>query len=123
MFTLKNILIAALLFFVAIYFLISSYFSDVQINKYPDLEAVKQDKAIEKGWIPALLPDSAYDIAETHDIDTNALFGSFYYKEKDEKEIIKELTLVPDMNGTYEWGSFLFRIDTEKNHVKYRNKK
>ncbi len=122
MFTLKNILIAMLLFFVAIYFLLTSYFSDVQIYKYPDLQSVKEDNAIEKGWVPGLLPASAYDIEETHDLDTNQLFGRFYYKERDEEGLKKKLTKVPDMNETYEWGGFLFRVDREKNLVRYRNK-
>ncbi|KYJ85978.1 hypothetical protein [Sulfurovum riftiae] len=122
MFTLRNILIAMLLFFVAIYFLLTSYFSDVQINKYPDLQAVKEDKAIEKGWVPDMLPDSAYDIEETHDLDTNQLFGRFYYKEADEGSIMEKLTIVPDMNQTYEWKAYLFKVDREKNQVKYRNK-
>ncbi len=122
MFTLKNILIAMLLFFVAIYFLLTSYFSDVQIYKYPDLQSVKEDNAIEKGWVPGLLPASAYDIEETHDLDTNQLFGRFYYKERDEEGLKKKLTKVPDMNETYEWGDFLFKVDTGKNCIKYRNK-
>jgi len=118
----KKIIIAILLFFVGIYFLLNSYFFDVQINKYPDMTAVKEDKAIDRGWVPALLPDSAYDIEETHDIDTNQLFGRFYYKEEDEKELMEKLSPVPESNGTYSWKHFLFKIDRQKNQVKYRNK-
>jgi len=122
MFTLKNILIAIVLFFTAVYFLLTSYFSDVQINKYPDLQTVKQEKAIEKGWIPAILPESAYNISETHDLDSNDLYGSFYYKERDEEGLMEKLISVSDRNETYTWGAFLFRVDREKNRVKYRNK-
>jgi len=118
----KKIIAAVLLFFAGIYFLLTAYFSDVQINKYPDIASVKEDKAIEKGWVPALLPPSAYNIEETHDIDTNQLFGRFYYKESDEKSLMQQISPVPDSNGTYEWKAFLFRVDTEKNQVKYRNK-
>jgi len=118
----KKIIAAVLLFFAGIYFLLTAYFSDVQINKYPDIASVKEDRAIEKGWVPALLPDSAYDIEETHDIDTNQLFGRFYYKDADEQILIRQLTPVLDSNGTYAWKAFLFKIDREKNMVKYRNK-
>ncbi|AKF24771.1 hypothetical protein YH65_04755 [Sulfurovum lithotrophicum] len=118
----KKIIIAMLLFFVAVFFMLKYYFSDTLINKYSDTASVKEDKAIKNGWVPALLPDSAYDIEETHDMDTNQLFGRFYYKERDEAVIVQKLAPVPDMNQTYEWGNFLFRINKEKNEVRYRNK-
>jgi len=118
----KKIIIAILIFFVAIYFLLIQNFSDVVINKYSDLTVVKENKVIEKGWIPAILPESAYNIAETHDIDTQTLLGSFYYKEKDENTFLEKLTLVADMNETYEWKNFLFRIDKKNHYIKFRNK-
>ncbi len=118
----KKILLAMLLFFIAVYFMLTHYFGDVQINKYQDIAMVKQEQAIQKGWIPSILPESAYEIAETHDLDSNTLFGSFYYKEKDEKAFMENLTLMPDMNNTLEWGNFLFKVDMEQNHVKFRNK-
>ena len=111
-----------LLFILAVYYLLTSYLSDVQVNKYSDRETVKKNQAIERGWVPAILPESAYDISETHDLDTNALFGSFQYKEKDEESLLKNMTASPDENTTLEWGDFLFKIDREKNRVKYRNK-
>ncbi len=127
----KKIIGAILLFFLAVYLFLTSYFSDVQVNKYTDREtakenqdiaSVKEDKAIEKGWVPAILPESAYDIAETHDLDTNELFGSFRYKERDEETLMKNMKTSSDKNDTLEWGDFLFKIDREKNRVKYRNR-
>ena len=119
---LKKLLFAVLFFFLALYFIISHYYGDTQINKYKDKIVVQEQKAIDKGWVPAILPDSAYEITETHDIDTNELFGAFYYKEQDEAKLMKELILVPDSNQTFEWGSFLFKVYKKINHVKYRNK-
>jgi len=118
----KKIIVAMLLFILAVYYLLTSYLSDVQVNKYSDRETVKKNQAIERGWVPAILPESAYDISETHDLDTNELFGSFQYKEKDEESLLKNMTASPDENTTLEWGDFLFKIDREKNRVKYRNK-
>jgi hypothetical protein len=117
-----KILLAMLGFFVMVYFMMLHYFPDTQINKYPSFQEVKDDTAIERGWIPAIIPESAYDISETHDLDTNQLFGSFNYKEPDEKKLLEQMTVMPDMNETMEWGNFLFKIDKEHNHVKYRNK-
>jgi len=120
--TLKKMLLALLAFGALVFFILYSTFEDVQINKYPTMEEVKEDNALDRGWIPAVLPDSAYEISETHDIDTNQLFGSFNYKEPDEKKLLEQLIIIPDTNGTMEWGNFLFKIDKENNHVKYRNK-
>jgi len=122
MFTVKKIFIILILFFAAVYFLLTHYFSDLQINKYPDLQTVQKEKAIAHGWVPALLPDSAYDIMETHNIDDNTLFGSFRYKEKDERELMQKLRLLPESNETYVWGDFLFKVIHEKHRVKYRNR-
>ena len=118
----KKLLAAILLFFALVYYILTQYFGDVQINKYPDRVVVEEQKAIEHGWIPAILPESAYEISETHNIDTNDIFGTFFYKEKDEASFIEKMELLPDTNQTYLWENFLFKIDTEKNRVKFRNK-
>jgi hypothetical protein len=111
-----------ILFVIIIYFTLRQYFGDVQINKYDSKSTVKQEQAIEHGWVPGIIPDSAFEITETHDIDTNEIFGNFKYKQEDEEKFMKAITLVPDTNDTYTQGDFLFRIDTEKNYVQYRNK-
>ncbi len=111
-----------ILFIVSIYFILTLYFDDVQINKYPDKVVVVEQKAIERGWVPAILPETAYEISETHDTDTNDIFGAFFYKEKEEADFIQKLELLPDTNQTYVWEDFLFKIDKEQNRVKFRNK-
>jgi len=117
----KKILLALLIFFVAVFFMLKNNFDDIQINKYENVQQVKEDKAIEHGWVPANLPESAYNIAETHDIDNNQLFGSFYYKKNDEGMLMKKLVLHKDLNNTYMWKGYLFQIDRKIKHVKYRN--
>jgi len=118
----KKILLLIVSFLVLGYVVFIQRYSDVQINKYQDIEVVKENKAIQNGWVPAILPDSAYEITETHDMTANTLFGSFNYKEKDEEKFMKNLTVVDDMNNTLEWGNFFFRVDQKLNQVKYRNK-
>ena len=118
----KSIILLILSFLVLGYVVFTQRYSDVQINKYEDMEVVKENKAIQNGWIPAILPDSAYEITETHNLDANTLFGNFKYKEQDEAGLMEHLTVKQDMNNTLEWGDYLFRIDKEKNFVKYRNK-
>ena len=118
----KKMLLAMLVLFALIYFTLTKYYTDVQINKYKDRQVVLENEVIQKGWMPSILPESAYEIRETHDLDANTLFGSFNYKEEDEAVFMQHLTVKPDMNNTLEWGSFLFQVDQEKNYVKFRNK-
>jgi len=118
----KKLILGMLLLAVIIYFTFTHYFGDVQINKYDSKSVVKQEQAIERGWVPGIIPDSAFEITETHDIDTNEIFGNFKYKQEDEEKFIKAITLVPDTNDTYTQGDFLFKIYTEKNYVLFRNK-
>ena len=109
-------------FFILVFIVINYTFPDLTINKYNNIEAVKENTAIQEGWIPAIIPDSAYDISETHDLDKNTLFGSFSYKEKDEAGFMDNLTVQEELNNTLQWGNFLFKVDKKSNHVQYRNK-
>lgn len=118
----KKMLLAMIGFFGLAFIVINYTFPDVTINKYNNIEAVRENKAIQQGWIPTIIPDSAYDISESHDLDKNTLFGSFSYKEKDEVGFMDHLTVQEDMNNTLQWGNFLFKVDKESNHVQYRNK-
>jgi hypothetical protein len=111
-----------ILFVIIIYFTLRQYFGDVQINKYDSKSVAKQEQAIEHGWVPDIIPDSAFEITETHDIDTNEIFGNFKYKQEDEEKFMKAITLLPNSNDTYTEGQFLFKINTEKNFVQFRNK-
>ena len=118
----KKILITVALFTILIFLLINQNFEDMQISKYEGLEEVKNNKAIHGGWIPAILPESAYDIVESHDLDTNTIFGSFKYKEKDEETFIQNLTGLNGIDDMLEWGNFLFKVDKNLNQVHFRNK-
>ncbi len=106
-------------FFIAVYFLLTKYFPDVTINKYDSLAAVEEQKAIENGWIPKNIPSSAYDIVETHDIETNTTVGKFSYQEEDEESFFSQLSLEGEV---YVAEGFLFKVDKEANLVKFKNK-
>jgi len=115
---LKKIVLLIVVFFVAVYFLLTNYFPEVEINRYDSLETVQKQKAIEKGWIPKNLPSSAYDIVETHDVDRNTIFGKFSYEERDEESFLAGLK---ESNSTYKAEGFLFKVDTKLNLVDFRN--
>jgi len=93
--------------------------SDRQRNDYKNKDAIVKDNAIQRGWIPLIIPDSAYEIEEEHDLDTNILKGSFQYNEKDENNFLNTLT---KSNGKFIWKDFEFTVDTKKNKVEFRNK-
>jgi len=118
----NKLIIATLLVAASIYLLFSAFVQDFEVNKYKDAQAVRDHKAIVEGFIPGILPPSAYDIAETHGKDVPGVFGSFAYKEADEAALLSQLTPSQEGNGTMQHGEFLFRVDREKNLVKFRDK-
>ena len=118
----KKLIIATLLVAVSLYLLLTAFVKDITVNQYKDLAAVKDQQAIKQGWVPGIVPASAYEIKETHGKDAGGIFGVFRYREPDEAGMVAHLTPLKDGNGTMEWGAFLFRVDMEKNLVKYRDK-
>lgn len=44
---------------------------EVQESAYATLAEAKADGAMQRGWIPEWVPDSAVDIREIHDLDIN----------------------------------------------------
>ena len=117
-FMMKKILLFMLLFFVAVYFVLTHYFANVEINKYDSLETVKKQHAMQNGWIPKNLPLSAYDIAETHEANSNTIVGKFSYKERDEAKFLEGLK---ESNEIYKSEAFLFKVDKALNLVHFRN--
>jgi len=118
----KKILIATILMAVAVYMAFSYFTDGIVLNKYTDIQVAKEQKAIANGWIPEILPASAKDIIETHDTKSGDSFGACNYTQKDEDAFLSKLTQKKDDNRTFIWGKFLFRIDKEKNRIKFRNR-
>ncbi len=48
-------------------------------KRYGSLEEARRDGALARGWVPAVLPESASDIIEFHDLDTNETWGTFKF--------------------------------------------
>lgn len=53
--------------------------SDVVTSRFSDLAEAKSQGALERGWLPPLLPDSARAIVERNNLDLNTGMGSFAY--------------------------------------------
>jgi len=52
-------------------------------SDYSNIDEIRKDRAILKGWIPSCIPESAQNIHEWHDIDTNFGYGSFEFNISD----------------------------------------
>lgn len=65
--------------------------SDSVTSVHPTRAAAQPD--IDRGWIPPVLPASATQIRETHDLDTNAGHGTFAFAASDAEQF--RAALVP----------------------------
>ena len=50
---------------------------------YATAAAARADGAVQRGWLPEELPDSATNISEAHDLDINTGGGSFQFSAAD----------------------------------------
>lgn len=58
-------------------------FDDNMSVHYATSADARADTAFGHGWLPRVLPDSAFDIAERHNLDTNRGHGTFRFAAKD----------------------------------------
>ena len=115
-------IITIFIILIGLFLLLWYFFSDTQTNKYINFVEVQNDKAIIRGWLPNILPKSAYEIEETHNLDTNFVFGTFKYKEKDEIAFIRQLMKSEKDSSIMTWDDFLFNINKKTNFVEFYNK-
>ena len=57
--------------------------SEVMEASYSSLAEAKAQGAVERGWVPAWLPESARELKEKHDLDTNSSILRFAYSGAD----------------------------------------
>jgi len=92
---------------------------DYYINTYDNKEEVLFAKSIKRGWIPKNLPNSAYQIREKHNIDTNFVKGCFYYNDIDEEIFLETFKTY---NNQFFFNDYKFNINTKNNYACYTNK-
>jgi len=56
---------------------------DLAANQYATLVEAREDRLFERGWLPDILPSTAYDIAVENDLDLNRSQGSFSFAPDD----------------------------------------
>jgi hypothetical protein len=72
--------------------------ADVVKSNHATLADAKQD--IERGWIPPILPASAVQIREWHDLDTNIGHGSFMFGHEGAEDFRSVLIPLPPSEPT-----------------------
>jgi hypothetical protein len=66
--------------------------SDVVTSRFADLAEAKLQGAMERGWLPPLLPDSARAIVERNNLDLNTGMGSFAYDLSERPTYLEKLS-------------------------------
>jgi hypothetical protein len=51
--------------------------TDRRESAFADLKEARASGAVDRGWVPGQLPESATDLRELHDTDTNEVWGTF----------------------------------------------
>lgn len=66
---------------------------EAQENRYATYAQARE--SLRRGWLPSMLPSSATEIHEWHELDTNRCFGSFRFDPRDRSPM--ESTLRPGL--------------------------
>ncbi len=74
--------------------LIFCYCHETQENYYPTLEDARNEGAIDRGWIPTILPLTSINITEKHNIDTNTVWIKFTANASDLKDLLRQLRIL-----------------------------
>jgi len=60
-------------------------------TSYKNIDEAMKYGAVEKGWIPNILPRSSYEIYERHNLDTNTVWLRFKFDKRDINELIVQI--------------------------------
>lgn len=100
------------------------YRSEVITASYASRAEARSSGAIDQGWLPAWIPESAEDIREAHGIDSTRRWGLFSFAPADADVIRAALEPAPislagvecHMPGRVEWWPVILRgpLDAEK---------
>ena len=118
-------IIASLLLIVTIAVIGScEYFYSLEQPKshFTDFKGLEKSGLIERGWVPSFIPQSAYDIHEQHDLDTNWVQMSFKFNPKDTSTMVNSCSVTKEKESTIylckNMGSKI-KIITKDGYAKY----
>ncbi len=58
---------------------------------YKDMDAARKGNAVQRGWIPDIIPESSTEIHERHDLDTNRVWICFKFDIKGMQRLIEQV--------------------------------
>lgn len=67
---------------------ISCRAAEIETNHYATYSDAIEDGAVERGWLPEIIPTSAYDIQEQHNLDTNQVWVKFKIPVEDQSSLL-----------------------------------
>jgi hypothetical protein len=70
--------------------------SNVYNAEYPTYAAAVQAGAVKSGWVPEMVPKTAIDLREQHDIDSNDVWLRFTLPSADKGQIFNNLKKLSD---------------------------
>lgn len=76
--------------------LLLSACSERPTSYYPKYEDALKDGAVKRGWIPEIVPETATEIHEQHDIDTNDVWIRFTVSGSEKSRLIAGLKRLRD---------------------------
>ena len=84
----NGISITILLFAAVFYGLIWLLPNDIVTSEYATLEAARADHLFGRGWLPDILPLSAYDIRTSNNLDIDTSEGEFSFDPSEYKVFV-----------------------------------
>lgn len=106
---------ASVLLLVVVWYLLSRM--EITCVSFPSYDDAQP--AIEAGWLPKWLPRSAYDINESHDIDSNISWMSFHFSKSERfyepfcSVVEKQRTRIPDVRYVKRFSIFVQEMHNE----------
>ena len=99
---------------------------EVVTASYASRSDARESGAIDRGWIPSWLPDSAQDIREAHGLDSNRRWGLFNFAPAEADRIRSVLHAEPislagvrcDMPARVEWWPRMLRGELDRARIK-----
>jgi len=76
---------------VCLMFCASSCSDNVQSNYADKAKAISKGRLVEKGWMPNQIPETSYDIRESHNLDLNTGQGKFLFKPEEAIKYCNEM--------------------------------
>ena len=99
---------------------------DVVTASYASRSEARESGAIDRGWIPTWLPESAQDIREAHGLDSNRRWGLFNFAPAEADRIRAALHAEPisltgvrcEMPARVEWWPRILRGQLDQARIK-----